>query len=88
MAQYVKAQDPQDGPRERTPASRPPRAHTVAGMQAPFHSPAPYTQNTFFFFFFNLFIICKYTVAVFRHSRRGRQILLKMVVSHHVVAGI
>jgi hypothetical protein len=35
-----------------------------------------------------LFIICKYIVAVFRHSRRGRQILLQMVVSHHVVAGI
>jgi hypothetical protein len=45
---------------------------------------------SFFFFFFKiyLFIICKYTVAVFRHSRRGRQILLQMVVSHHVVAGI
>jgi hypothetical protein len=35
-----------------------------------------------------LFIICKYTVAIFRHSRRGRQILLQMIVSHHVVAGI
>jgi hypothetical protein len=36
-----------------------------------------------------LFIICKYTVAVFRHSRRRRsQISLQMVVSHHVVAGI
>jgi hypothetical protein len=35
-----------------------------------------------------LFIICKYTVAVFRHSRRGSQISLQMVVSHHVVAGI
>jgi hypothetical protein len=34
------------------------------------------------------FIICKYTVAVFRHARRGRQISLQMVVSHHVVAGI
>jgi hypothetical protein len=45
---------------------------------------------SFFFFlrFFYLFIICKYTVAVFRHSRRGRQISLQMVVSHHVVAGI
>jgi hypothetical protein len=45
---------------------------------------------TFLFFFLKiyLFIICKYTVAVFRHSRRGRQILLQMVVSHHVVAGI
>jgi hypothetical protein len=45
----------------------------------------------FFFFFFlkiYLFIICKYTVAVFRHTRRGSQILLRMVVSHHVVAGI
>jgi hypothetical protein len=45
----------------------------------------------FFFFFKDLFIylfICKYTVAVFRHSRRGNQISLWMVVSHHVVAGI
>jgi hypothetical protein len=40
-------------------------------------------------FFKDLFIIiCKYTVAVFRHTRRGSQILLRMVVSHHVVAGI
>ena len=30
----------------------------------------------------------KYTVAVFRHTRRGRQISLWVVVSHHVVAGI
>ena len=38
----------------------------------------------------NLFflIICKYTVAVFRYPRRGRQISLQVVVSHHVVAGI
>jgi hypothetical protein len=44
----------------------------------------------FFFFFFKIYllIICKYTVAVFRHSRRGSQISLGMVVSHHVVAGI
>jgi hypothetical protein len=34
-----------------------------------------------------LFIICKYIVAVLRHSRRGHQISLWMVVSHHVVAG-
>jgi hypothetical protein len=55
--------------------------------------------NVFFSFFGFLFfftflkkdlfiIICKYTVAVFKHSRRGSQILLPMVVSHHVVAGI
>jgi hypothetical protein len=42
-----------------------------------------------FLFFKDLFIIiCKYTVAVFRHTRRGSQNLLRMVVSHHVVAGI
>jgi hypothetical protein len=47
-------------------------------------------MSAFFFFFFKiyLFIICKYTVAVLRHSRRGSQISLRMVVSHHVVAGI
>jgi hypothetical protein len=33
-------------------------------------------------------IIIKYTVAVFRHTRRGHQISIQMVVSHHVVAGI
>ena len=39
----------------------------------------------FCFFFLNyLFIICKYTAAVFRHTS---QISLRMVVSHHVVAG-
>jgi hypothetical protein len=41
-----------------------------------------------FFFKIYLFIICEYIVAVFRHTRRGSQILLRMVVSHHVVAGI
>jgi len=35
-----------------------------------------------------LLIIYKYTVAVFRHTRKGHQIPLQMVVSHHVVAGI
>jgi hypothetical protein len=42
----------------------------------------------FFFLKIYLFIICKYTVAVFKQSRRGSQISLQMVVSHHVVAGI
>ena len=31
---------------------------------------------------------CEYTVAVFRHTRRGHRIPLQMVVSHNVVAGI
>ncbi|EDL25793.1 mCG147883 [Mus musculus] len=35
-----------------------------------------------------LLLLCKYTVSVFRHSRRGHQISLQMVVSHHMVAGI
>jgi hypothetical protein len=40
------------------------------------------------YFFKDLFITYKYTVAVFRHTRSGYQISLRMVVSHHVVAGI
>jgi hypothetical protein len=37
----------------------------------------------------DLFIIInKYTIAVFRRTRRGHQISLRVVVSHHVVAGI
>ena len=46
--------------------------------------------NSFFFFliFIYLFYLYKYTGAVFRHTRRGRQISLWMAVSHHVVAGI
>jgi hypothetical protein len=51
-----------------------------------------YKMPWFFFVFFflkiYLFIICKFTVAVLRYSRRGHQILLRKVVSHHVVAGI
>jgi hypothetical protein len=33
-------------------------------------------------------IIHKHTVADFRHTRRGCQISLQVVVSNHVVAGI
>jgi hypothetical protein len=51
-------------------------------------TPSQNVAEFFFFFFKDLFIICKYTVVVFRHTRRGRQISLWMVVSHHVVAGI
>jgi hypothetical protein len=49
-----------------------------------------WSLSFFFFFFLNiyLFIICKYTVVVFRYTRRGNQISLRVVVSHHVVAGI
>ena len=40
--------------------------------------------NSFFF----KFVYWLYTVVVFRHTRRGRQISLRMVVSRHVVSGI
>jgi hypothetical protein len=39
------------------------------------------------FFFKDLFYLYEYTVALFRHTRRGHQIPLQVVVSHHVVAG-
>jgi hypothetical protein len=35
----------------------------------------------FIYLFIYLFIICKYTVAVFRHTRRGSQISLQVVVT-------
>jgi hypothetical protein len=45
-------------------------------------------QGRIFFLKIYLFIIiCKYTVAVFRCTRRGRQISSRVVVNHHVVAG-
>ena len=34
-----------------------------------------------------LFIVYKYTVAVFRHTRRGHQISLQMVVNHLSLLG-
>jgi hypothetical protein len=43
--------------------------------------------NFYFKHFKKIFIIYKYTVAVFIHTRRGHQISLQMVVRHHVVAG-
>ena len=54
------------------------QASVVAGEAAEF---------CIYFFYFYLFYLYEYTVAVFRHNRRGHQILLQMVVSHHVVAG-
>jgi hypothetical protein len=51
------------------------------------HSLTEAEDNLFFKRFINLFILYEYTVALFRHTRRGHQISLQMVVSHHVVAG-
>jgi hypothetical protein len=44
-------------------------------------------QALFFFFKIYLFVISKYTVAVFRHTGQGCQTSSQMVVSCHVVAG-
>jgi hypothetical protein len=43
-----------------------------------------------FLFFLNiyLFYVYEYTVAVFRHTRKGHQTSLQVVVSHNMVAGI
>ena len=43
----------------------------------------------FLFFFKDLSIVCmRVHCPFFRHTRRGHQIPLQVVVSHHVVAGI
>ena len=46
--------------------------------------------HSFFFFFelINLFHVCEYTVDVFRHTRRGHQIPLQMVVATMWLLGI
>ena len=41
----------------------------------------------FFSFFFKIYFIYYDIVVVFRHTRRGHQIPLQMVVGHLVVAG-
>jgi hypothetical protein len=46
------------------------------------------TMFSFLFFLkIYLFYVYEYTIAVFRHTRRGHWIPLQMVVSHHVGAG-
>jgi hypothetical protein len=47
-----------------------------------------WSQLQVFVFVKDLFYLYEYTVAFFTHSRRGHQISLWMVVSHHVVVGI
>jgi hypothetical protein len=50
-----------------------------------FVSTTPVSVTIFFKIY--LLYVNKYTVAVFRHTRRGHKFSLQMVVSHHVVAG-
>jgi hypothetical protein len=42
----------------------------------------------YLFIYLFIFTIQEYTVADFKRTRRVNQISLRMVVSHHVVAGI
>jgi hypothetical protein len=64
----------------------PASASQVLGLKVCATIPGPTSQLLNIYLFIYLFIY--YTVAVLRHSRRGSQILLWVVVSHHVVAGI
>ena len=41
----------------------------------------------FLFCFLKIYLFYEYSGAVFRHTRKGHQIPLQMVVSYHVVAG-
>jgi hypothetical protein len=43
--------------------------------------------SPFFFFLRFIYFIYMSTDTIFRYTRRGQQIPLQMVVSHHVVAG-
>jgi hypothetical protein len=56
------------------------------GSLHPLQNPDP--DSSLFKLFICLFYVYKYTVDVFRHTKRSHQISLWMVVSHHVVAGI
>jgi hypothetical protein len=48
-----------------------------------------FLRDFIYLFYVRIFIIInKYTVAVFRCTRRGHQISLWVAVIHHVVAGI
>jgi hypothetical protein len=44
-------------------------------------------HHSFFLRLIFLVYVYEYTVALFRHTKRGHRIPLQMVVSHHVVAG-
>ena len=81
-----------------TPVGHDPHNHVLgsysklASLALKFVHVEQHNACNFVFRFFlkrkDLFILCEYTVAVLRHTRRGHQIPLHMVVSHHVLLGI
>jgi hypothetical protein len=75
--------------RLQVPAGQPVLSSPHQATIPPWGCYIPVACLLFLFCFKDLFIIThKYTVAVFRHPRRGCQISLQVVVSHYVVAGI
>jgi hypothetical protein len=46
-----------------------------------------FKKDLFIYLFIYFIYMNEHTVAIFRHTRRGHQIPLQIVVSHHVVAG-
>jgi hypothetical protein len=56
-------------------------------IQDPSSSETQPSSPMIYIFLIYLFYVCEYTVAVFRHVRRGHWIPLQMFVSHHVVGG-
>jgi hypothetical protein len=57
-------------------------------LSSPLLSSLLFSSLLFFSFLKNyLFYVYEYTVAVFRHTRRGHQTQLQIVVCHHVVVG-
>jgi hypothetical protein len=65
--------------------------NTICPKSGTFIVAPQYLDNNVFKLFIYLIIyfmyINEYTIAHFRHTRRGHWISLQVVVSHHVVAG-
>jgi hypothetical protein len=61
---------------------------TTQGCRCSFRKNDLQITNDFLKNIYLFIIILKHTVAVFRHTRRGHQISLRVVVSRHVVVGI
>ena len=51
------------------------------------HTQSHLYEHTHIKYYFFKDLLYEYTVAVFRHTRRGHWIPFMMVVTHHVVAG-
>jgi len=59
------------------PTQDPPKFHTATVLRSMICARSGYSFSFLFFFLIYSFIICKYTVAVFRYTRRGHRISLR-----------